>query len=111
MDMGGLGMQEWTFKVIPKTAVVNAIVSLSLDPASVDSDFIQVKYHKDQANEKDYSNEGIGAAIKKFQADHVPKLMDTPELKEFEADKDAGKEKRRKYGSGGQDGDAPVKDL
>jgi hypothetical protein len=30
-------------------------VSLSLDPGTVDSDFIQVKYHKDQANDKDYS--------------------------------------------------------
>lgn len=80
---------------------MNAIVSLSLDPASIDSDFIQIKYHKDQANEKDYSNSGIGAIIKKFQADNMPKLMSTPELKEFEADKDAGKEKRPKYGSGG----------
>lgn len=90
---------------------MNAIVSLSLDPASLDSDFIRVKYHKDQANEKDYSNEGIGAAIKKFQADNVPKLMDAPEVKAFEADKNAGKEKRREYGSGDKNGDAPVKDL
>lgn len=75
--------QEWTFKVIPKTAVVNAIVSLSLDPATIDSDFIRVKYHKDQANEKDYSNEGIGAVIKKFQADKVAKYMDSPEVKQF----------------------------
>jgi len=41
--------QSWTFKLIPKTATINALVSLSLDPATVDSDFIQVKYHKDQA--------------------------------------------------------------
>lgn len=47
--------QSWTFKVIPKTATINALVSLSLDPGTVDSDFIQVKYHKDQANDKDYS--------------------------------------------------------
>lgn len=90
---------------------MNAIVSLSLDPASLDSDFIRVKYHKDQANEKDYSNEGIGAAIKKFQADNVVKLMDAPGVKTFEADKDTGKEKRREYGSGDKKGDAPVKDL
>ncbi|KAJ0113806.1 hypothetical protein J7T55_010050 [Diaporthe amygdali] len=103
--------EEWTFKVIPKTAVVNAIVSLSLDPATIDSDFIQVKYHKDQANEKDYSNEGFGAVIKKFQADKVVNLMDSAEVKQFEADKDAGKEKRREYGTGKKEGDAPVKDL
>lgn len=86
-------------------------MSLSLDPATIDSDFIQVKYHKDQANEKDYSNEGFGAAIKKFQTDNVPKLMSAPEVKSFEADKDAGKEKRRTYGSGTEEGGAPVKDL
>jgi hypothetical protein len=49
--------QSWTFKLIPKTATINALVSLSLDPGTVDSDFIQVKYHKDQANDKDYSRE------------------------------------------------------
>jgi hypothetical protein len=49
--------QSWTFRGIPKTATINALVSLSLDPATVDSDFIQVKYHKDQANDKDYSHE------------------------------------------------------
>lgn len=49
--------QSWTFKLIPKTATINALVSLSLDPDTVgeNEDFIQVKYHKDQANDKDYS--------------------------------------------------------
>jgi len=44
--------QSWTFKLIPKTATINALVSLSLDPATVDSDFIQVKYHKDQVRSR-----------------------------------------------------------
>ena len=56
--------QSWTFKLIPKTATINALVSLSLDPGTVDSDFIQVKYHKDQANDKDYSHEGVGFSFK-----------------------------------------------
>ena len=56
--------QSWTFKVIPKTATINALVSLSLDPAIVDSDFVQIKYHKDQANDKDYSHEGVGFSFK-----------------------------------------------
>ncbi|KAH9905731.1 hypothetical protein F4778DRAFT_677238 [Xylariomycetidae sp. FL2044] len=103
--------EEWTFKIIPKTATVNALVSLSLDPATVDSDFIRVKFHKDQANDKDYSNEGLGATFKKWQADNVSKHMDSPEVAAFEADKDAGKRKRPTYGSGGSDGNAPVKDL
>ena len=103
--------QEWTFKIIPKTAVINALVSLSLDPATVDSDFIRVKYHKDQANDKDYSNEGLGATFKKWQADSVAKHMDSPEVAAFEADRDAGKEPRREYGRGDAQGDAPVKNL
>jgi hypothetical protein len=40
--------QSWTFKIIPKTATINALVTLSLDPDTVDSEFMQVKYHKDQ---------------------------------------------------------------
>ena len=101
--------QDWTFKIIPKTARINALVSLSLDPASIDSDFIRVKYHKDQANDKDYSNEGLGATFKKWQADNVAKKMDSEEVKYFEKDKDAGKEERRSYGTGGKEGAAPVK--
>ena len=104
-------IQEWTFKIIPKTAVINALVSLSLDPASIDSDFIRVKYHKDQANDKDYSNEGLGATFKKWQADNVAKNMDSSEVAAFEADKNAGKEEKRQYGTGKKEGDAPVKDL
>lgn len=101
--------QSWTFRGIPKTATINALVSLSLDPATIDSDFIRVKYHKDQANDKDYSHEGVGFSFKKWQADNVSNKLDDPRLKEFEADKTAGKESVRKYGSG--TGDAPVKDL
>ena len=63
--------QPWTFIGIPKTATINALVSLSLDPDSVDAvdknggkGFIQVKYHKDQANEKDYSHESLGFGFK-----------------------------------------------
>lgn len=90
---------------------MDALVSLSLDPATVDSDFIQVKYHKDQANDKDYSHEGLGFSFKKWQADQVMKHMDSPEVKEFEADKGAGKEHVRKYGSGAAEGNAPTQDL
>lgn len=101
--------QSWTFKIIPKTATINALVSLSLDPGTVDSDFIQVKYHKDQANDKDYSHEGVGFSFKKWQAENVAKNMDSKEVALFEADKDAGKENVRKYGSG--TGNAPTNDM
>ncbi|CAF9937876.1 MAG: hypothetical protein HETSPECPRED_000690 [Heterodermia speciosa] len=103
--------QSWTFKLIPKTATINALVSLSLDPSTIDSDFIQLKYHKDQANDKDYSHEGVGFSFKKWQADQVMKHMDSEEVKYFEKDKGAGKNAVKTYGSGGKDGDAPVKDL
>ena len=104
-------VQSWTFKIIPKTATINALVSLSLDPSTIDSDFIQVKYHKDQANDKDYSHEGLGFSFKKWQADQVMKHMDSPEVMEFEADKGAGKEHVREYGSGAAEGHAPTKEL
>jgi len=103
--------QSWTFKVIPKTATINALVSLSLDPDTVDSDFIQVKYHKDQANDKDYSHEGVGFSFKKWQADTVMKHMDSEEVKYFEKDKGAAKEAVRKYGTGDEKGDAPKQDF
>lgn len=104
--------QSWTFKIIPKTATINALVSLSLDPETVDSDFIRVKYHKDQANDKDYSHKGLGFSFKKWQADQVMKHMDSEEVKLFEADRGAGKEHVRKYGEGtAEGGQAPVKDL
>ncbi|KAF4998483.1 hypothetical protein FDECE_11779 [Fusarium decemcellulare] len=108
--------QSWTFRGIPKTATINAIVSLSLDPDSVDAvdknggkGFLQVKYHKDQANEKDYSHEGLGFDFKKWQADTVVKHMNDERLKEFEADKGAEKADVNRYGSG--TANAPVKDL
>ena len=97
--------------MIPKTATINALVSLSLSPDTIDSDFIQIKYHKDQANDKDYSHEGLGFSFKKWQADTVVKHMDAPELQMFEADKEAGKVNVKKHGSGGKEGNAPVKDL
>ena len=105
--------QTWYFLGgIPKEkATINALVSLSLDPGSLDSDFIRVKNHKDQANDKDYSNQGPGAFFKKWQADNVVKYMDAAEVKAFEADKGAGKEAVKKYGSGDVKGDAPEKNL
>ncbi|KAI5248047.1 hypothetical protein E4T42_05756 [Aureobasidium subglaciale] len=73
--------------------------------------FIQVKYHKDQANDKDYSHNGFGFHFKKFQADNVSKLMSADEVKYFEKDKGAAKEPVKKYGTGDEKGQAPMKDL
>ncbi|KAK0276319.1 hypothetical protein LTR35_010644 [Friedmanniomyces endolithicus] len=103
--------QSWTFKIIPKKATINALVSLALEPETQDSEFIRVKYHKDQANDKDYSHEGVGFSFKKWQADNVMKRMDSDEVKYFEKDKGAAKEPVKKYGSGAEDGQAPKKDF
>ena len=76
-------------------------MSLSLDPATADSDFPQIKYHKDQANGKDYSHTGAGFAFKKWQADRVAGMMDSEDVKFFKADdKEEYEEPVRKYDSG-----------
>ena len=77
--------KTWTFPGNIKSTTINAIVSLSLDPASADSDFPQVKYHKDQANHKDYSHTGPGFAFKKWQADKVSGIMDSEDVQAFKA--------------------------
>ena len=97
--------------MIPKTAHINAIVSLSLDPDTVDSDFIQVKYHKDQANDKDYTHKGLGFTFKKWQADNVPKVMSSPEVKAFEADKRAEKDEISKHKTAAPSEGTPQKNL
>ncbi|KAI0009638.1 hypothetical protein F4779DRAFT_640369 [Xylariaceae sp. FL0662B] len=102
--------EEWTFRVISKTAVINAVVSLPLNSATVDSGFVRVKNHKDRAN-KDYSNEGLGASFKKWWADNLVKYMDSPGAREFEVDKDAAKIERQRYGRGDEKGYNPLKDL
>jgi len=66
----------------------------------VHTNFIRVRYHKDQANDKDYSHEVIGFSLKKLQADRIAKHMDSKEADAFIMDKDAGKEAARKYGNG-----------
>jgi hypothetical protein len=92
--------QRWSFHLISKQATINALVSIVLDPATKDSDFPLVLYHKDQANEKDYSHEGFGFKFKKIQADMVSSLMSQKEVKLFKGDEGAGNNKVNKYGSG-----------
>ncbi|KAI8974016.1 hypothetical protein BD414DRAFT_498875 [Trametes punicea] len=100
--------QTWTFPGGIKSTTINALVSLSLDPDSADSDFPQVKYHKDQANGKDYSHTGPGFAFKKWQADKVAGIMDSEDVQHFKKDaRDDNKEDVRRYDSG--TADAPQK--
>lgn len=103
-------IQTWTFPGGVKSTTINALVSLSLDPDTADSDFPQIKYHKDQANRKDYSHTGPGFAFKKWQADKVAGMMDSEDVMAF---KDDGKteyhEPVRKYADG--EADAPKRDY
>ncbi|KZT04740.1 uncharacterized protein LAESUDRAFT_703048 [Laetiporus sulphureus 93-53] len=93
--------QTWVFPGGIKSATINALVSLSLDPATADSDFPQVKYHKDQANDKDYSHTGPGFAFKKWQADRVAGMMDSEDVQAFKGDaKEEYHEPVRTYKSG-----------
>ncbi|KAH8761553.1 hypothetical protein F5883DRAFT_678181 [Diaporthe sp. PMI_573] len=71
--------QSWTFKLIPKTATINA------------------PYHKDQANDKDYSHEGCWFFIQEMASDNVAKHMDSKEVEAFIEDKNASKNKVKKY--------------
>jgi len=75
---------------------------------------------KDQGNDKDYSHDGFTFTFKKMQADLVPKIMSSKEVKYFkvsrsdhradmlliemhQGDEDATKETVRKYESGTAD--------
>jgi hypothetical protein len=75
-------------------------VTLSLNPETVHGDFIRVKYHKDQASDKDHSHGGLGFTFKKWRADQVAKHMDSKEVETFEADNTAWKMHVKEYGDG-----------
>ena len=75
--------QRWTFRLIPKSVSICSLISLRLDPETVDHDFIQVKHHKEQTSEGSYSHEGLGFNFKKWQADNVPKYMNNEEVEYF----------------------------
>ena len=47
--------QTWTFAGIPKTTTINALVTLTLDPETLNSDFMKIKYHKDQVRSLHHS--------------------------------------------------------
>ena len=85
---------------MPKPTTINALVTLSLDPETVHSDFMRVKYHKDQTKDKDYNHEGLGFAFKKQQVDQVAKHIDSKEVEAFKANAGTGKEQPRKYSDG-----------
>lgn len=49
--------------------------------------------------------------LTRLAIDNVAKYMDSPEVEQFAADKNAAKEHVRKYGTGTEDGNAPKQDF
>jgi hypothetical protein len=79
-----------------------------LGPETVHNDFVRIKYHKDQANDKDYNHEGPGFTFR-WQADQVSKYIDNHKVAAFEGDRNAAKERVRKYSDG--KGETPKKNM
>ncbi|KAH7066643.1 hypothetical protein BKA63DRAFT_582838 [Paraphoma chrysanthemicola] len=91
--------QSWVFCFISKITTITGLVSLSLDPETRDSESMRINH------------EGLRFSFKKWQADHVVEHMIAPDMKEFEADKNAAKEHVRNYGKGKEEGSAPKRDF
>jgi len=64
--------QEYTPRLLQISKPVNSLITLTLDERG------QVKYHKDQWNEKDYSHEGLGMVLKRLNGDHLTKITRPP---------------------------------
>ncbi|KAL2263937.1 hypothetical protein VTK26DRAFT_4124 [Humicola hyalothermophila] len=86
---------EWRLKALPKTVRLRSLVSLALDPATADAEFVRVKYHKDQASEEDYGKDGVGQVLKKVQAEVTAGMLSAvdEDLRAFLPDKGAGSER------------------
>jgi hypothetical protein len=68
------------------TPTIDALVTLTLDPETLNSDTMRVKHHREQASEKNYNRELLGFTFKKWQADQVAKHLDSPEIEAFKGD-------------------------
>lgn len=71
----------------PVTPTIDALVTLTLDPETVQSNTIRVKYHREQSSEENYNVELLGFTFKKWQADQISSHMDSPEVEAFREDK------------------------
>ncbi|RPA82319.1 hypothetical protein BJ508DRAFT_318096 [Ascobolus immersus RN42] len=79
--------ETWSFPPLPASVTLNSLVTLTLDPETAQSDWPTIKYHKDQASEKDYTHTGLGQKIKEWQAKGTAAILPDERLKEFEADR------------------------
>jgi hypothetical protein len=65
-----------------------ALITLTLDPDTSQSDDMRIKYHREEASEKNYNRDLLGFTFKKWQADQISSLKTSPEVEAFRADKD-----------------------
>lgn len=68
--------QEYTVRAVRISKKVNSLVSLTLEKDGEGRE--KVRYHKDMWNEKDYSHEGLGRAMKELNGDHLTKITRPP---------------------------------
>lgn len=69
------------------TPIIDSLITLTLDPETLQSDTMRVKHHKEQASDESYNRELLGFTFKKWQADQVAKHTDGPEVEAFRGDK------------------------
>ncbi|RDW78714.1 uncharacterized protein DSM5745_05566 [Aspergillus mulundensis] len=68
--------RKYTLAGIHASKVADSLVSLKLQRSGPGE---KVVYHKDMWNEKDYSHDGLGAAIKKLHGDKLTHVTKPPE--------------------------------
>lgn len=68
--------QEYTIRGVHVGKKVNSLISLTLERDANGEE--KVRYHKDMWNEKDYSHEGLGRAMKEVNGDWLTKVTRPP---------------------------------
>ncbi len=63
---------QYTLKVLKISKIADSLISLGLDQNG------KVAFHKDQWNEKDYSDKGFGHIVKKLNGDKLTNITKPP---------------------------------
>lgn len=71
----------------PVTLTTDALVTLTLDPDTINDDTVRVKHHQEHASEENYNMGLLEFTFKKWQADQIASHSDGPEVEEFRDDK------------------------
>jgi hypothetical protein len=87
--------ETWKFRMptpetdlgTPVTPTIDALVTLTLDLDTINSDTMRVKHHQEHASEENYNMGMLDFTFKKWQADQLANHTDGPEVEEFRGDK------------------------